>query len=83
MPSCAPLPRILVTGGAGFIGSHLCERLLAAGRDALCVDNFYTSTRDNVCDLVKTRRTARVRCAWPWRLILPEAHPATSTVAAS
>jgi len=40
--------RILVTGGAGFIGSHLCERLLSAGHEVLCVDNFYTGTRDNV-----------------------------------
>ena len=40
--------RILVTGGAGFIGSHLCERLLSAGHEVLCVDTFYTGTRDNV-----------------------------------
>jgi UDP-glucuronate decarboxylase len=40
--------RALVTGGAGFIGSHLCERLLADGYDVLCVDNFYSSTRHNV-----------------------------------
>jgi len=40
--------RILVTGGAGFIGSHLCERLLARGDDVLCVDNFYTGTRHNL-----------------------------------
>ena len=44
--------RILVTGGAGFIGSHLCRRLLAEGNDVLCVDNFYTGTRDNVADLL-------------------------------
>ena len=37
--------RILVTGGAGFFGSHLCERLLAAGNDVLCVDNFFTGTK--------------------------------------
>lgn len=42
----------LVTGGAGFIGSHLCERLLAEGRDVLCVDNFYTGTRNNVRHLL-------------------------------
>ncbi|MFA7095162.1 MAG: NAD-dependent epimerase/dehydratase family protein, partial [Gammaproteobacteria bacterium] len=36
------VPRVLVTGGAGFLGSHLCERLLAAGGEVLCVDNFYT-----------------------------------------
>jgi UDP-glucuronate decarboxylase len=40
--------RILITGGAGFIGSHLCERLLDAGHDVLCVDNFFTGTRRNV-----------------------------------
>ena len=40
--------RILVTGGAGFLGSHLCERLLAAGHDVLCVDNFFTGNKDNV-----------------------------------
>ena len=37
--------RILVTGGAGFLGSHLCERLLAAGNDVLCVDNYFTGTQ--------------------------------------
>jgi len=40
--------RVLVTGGAGFLGSHLCERLLAEGCDVLCVDNFFTGTRHNV-----------------------------------
>ena len=44
--------RILVTGGAGFLGSHLCERLLAAGYDILCVDNFFTGTRDNILPLL-------------------------------
>jgi len=44
--------RILVTGGAGFIGSHLCERLLAGGSDVLCVDNFFTGTKDNIAHLV-------------------------------
>ena len=44
--------RVLVTGGAGFLGSHLCERLLARGDDVLCVDNFYTGTRDNVAHLL-------------------------------
>jgi UDP-glucuronate decarboxylase len=41
----------MVTGGAGFLGSHLCDRLLAAGHDVLCVDNFYTSTRRNITHL--------------------------------
>ena len=45
-------PRILVTGGAGFLGSHLCERLVRAGADVLCVDNFYTGTRANVAELL-------------------------------
>jgi len=44
--------RILVTGGAGFIGSHLCRRLVAEGNDVLCVDNFYSGTRGNVTDLL-------------------------------
>ena len=44
--------RILVTGGAGFIGSHLCDRLLAEGHDVLCVDNFYTGTKDNIRHLL-------------------------------
>ena len=39
------MKRVLVTGGAGFIGSHLCERLLARGDEVLCVDNFFTSSR--------------------------------------
>ena len=44
--------RILVTGGAGFLGSHLCERLLADGEDVLCVDNFFTGTKDNIAHLI-------------------------------
>jgi UDP-glucuronate decarboxylase len=44
--------RVLVTGGAGFIGSHLCERLLARGEEVLCVDNFFTATRPNVAGLM-------------------------------
>ena len=44
--------RILVTGGAGFLGSHLCKRLLDDGHDVLCVDNFFTGTKDNVLALL-------------------------------
>ncbi len=44
--------RVMVTGGAGFLGSHLCERLLNDGCDVLCVDNFYSGTRDNVVHLM-------------------------------
>lgn len=44
--------RVLVTGGAGFLGSHLCERLLQEGNEVLCVDNFYTGTKRNVAHLL-------------------------------
>jgi UDP-glucuronate decarboxylase len=44
--------RVLVTGGAGFLGSHLCERLLADGHEVLCVDNFYTGARHNIAHLL-------------------------------
>ncbi len=44
--------RVLVTGGAGFIGSHLCEKLLQRGDEVLCVDNFYTGTRHNILGLL-------------------------------
>jgi UDP-glucuronate decarboxylase len=53
--------RILVTGGAGFIGSHLCERLLRDGHEVLCVDNFYTGTRRNVHDLLSNSRFELMR----------------------
>ena len=43
---------ILVTGGAGFLGSHLCERLVAAGEDVLCLDNFRTGSKDNIRHLL-------------------------------
>ncbi len=45
-------PRTLVTGGAGFLGSHLCERLLEKGHDVICVDNFFTGAKDNIAHLL-------------------------------
>jgi len=53
--------RVLVTGGAGFLGSHLCERLLASGHDVLCVDNFYTGTKDNIAHLLDSPRFELMR----------------------
>ena len=53
--------RVLVTGGAGFIGSHLCERLVEAGRDVLCVDNLYTGARRNIAHLLKHERFELMR----------------------
>ena len=47
-----PTQRILVTGGAGFLGSHLCDRLIAQGHDVLCVDNFFTGTKQNIAHLL-------------------------------
>src|SRR5215510_9091491 len=47
------IKRILVTGGAGFLGSHLCDRLVAAGQDVICVDNFFTSQKTNIEHLLK------------------------------
>jgi UDP-glucuronate decarboxylase len=55
-PEPQPLRRVLVTGGAGFIGSHLCTRLLRDGHEVLCVDNFYTSRRANIAALLKEAR---------------------------
>ena len=48
--------RVLVTGGAGFLGSHLCERLLGMGHDVLCIDNYYTGRRSNVAHLMDNPR---------------------------
>lgn len=53
--------RVLVTGGAGFLGSHLCERLLSDGADVLCVDNFYSGMRDNVAHLTENPRFELMR----------------------
>src|SRR5580692_6502811 len=48
--------RVLVTGGAGFLGSHLCGRLLDAGHEVVCVDNFYTGTKENVAGILAEPR---------------------------
>lgn len=48
--------RILVTGGAGFLGSHLCDRLINEGQEVLCVDNFHTGNRQNVAHLIGNPR---------------------------
>ncbi|MGB5953174.1 MAG: UDP-glucuronic acid decarboxylase family protein [Ornithinimicrobium sp.] len=53
--------RVLVTGGAGFIGSHLCDRLIERGDDVICVDNFYSSTKSNVAHLLAHPRFELVR----------------------
>jgi UDP-glucuronate decarboxylase len=53
--------RVLVTGGSGFIGSHLCERLLNDGYDVLCVDNYYSSTKDNIAHLLDNPRFEVIR----------------------
>jgi UDP-glucuronate decarboxylase len=53
--------RIAVTGGAGFLGSHLCERLLALGHDVVCVDNFFTGNKDNIIHLMDNPRFELMR----------------------
>src|ERR687887_1617403 len=53
--------RILVTGGAGFLGSHLCERLLAAGNDVLCVDNYFTGSKQNLTACLENPRFELMR----------------------
>jgi UDP-glucuronate decarboxylase len=53
--------RVLVTGGAGFVGSHLCDRLVADGHDVLCVDNFFTGSKDNIAHLLANPRFEALR----------------------
>jgi UDP-glucuronate decarboxylase len=53
--------RILVTGGAGFIGSHLCERLLDAGNEVICLDNFFTGRRENIAHMLDNPRFELIR----------------------
>jgi len=61
MPTPLLRKRILVTGGAGFLGSHLCARLVADGHDVLCVDNFFTGRRDNISALIGNPRFELLR----------------------
>ena len=56
-----PTKRILVTGGAGFLGSHLCDKLLAEGHDVLCIDNFFTGTKRNIAHLLDNPRFELMR----------------------
>jgi UDP-glucuronate decarboxylase len=53
--------KILITGGSGFIGSHLCEKLLNDGHDVLCIDNFYTSTKNNIRHLLNNHKFELLR----------------------
>ena len=55
------MSRILITGGAGFIGSHLCERLINDGNDVICLDNFFTGSKDNIRHLIGNNRFELVR----------------------
>src|SRR6516162_3817170 len=55
------MARVLITGGAGFIGSHLCERFLEEGDEVICVDNFLTGSPDNVANLFGRERFAFIK----------------------
>src|SRR5574344_2489272 len=55
------MKRILITGGAGFIGSHLCERLLNEGNDVICLDNFFTGSKDNIRHLLPNHHFELIR----------------------
>ena len=55
------MKKILVTGGAGFIGSHLCKKLLDEGNDVLCIDNYFTGTKENIRDLFKNTYFEAIR----------------------
>jgi UDP-glucuronate decarboxylase len=55
------MKRILITGGAGFLGSHLCDKLIEQGNDVLCLDNFFTGTKDNIIHLLANPKFELIR----------------------
>src|SRR5208283_527967 len=55
------MKRILITGGAGFLGSHLCERLLREGNDIICLDNFFTGNKENIIHLLDSPHFELIR----------------------
>jgi UDP-glucuronate decarboxylase len=61
MTNMSTRKRVLVTGGAGFLGSHLCERLLSRGDEVICVDNYFTGARDNILHLLANPRFEVIR----------------------
>ena len=60
------MKRILVSGGAGFIGSHLCTRLINEGHDVICLDNFFTGSKDNIMHLMDNHHFEVVRHDVPY-----------------
>ncbi|HLZ65363.1 MAG TPA: NAD-dependent epimerase/dehydratase family protein, partial [Aliidongia sp.] len=62
--------RVLVTGGAGFLGSHLCERLIDQGHDVLCVDNYFTGRKDNIAHLLDNPNFEAMRHDVTWPLFV-------------
>ena len=61
------MKRILVTGGAGFIGSHLCERLLREGNEVICLDNYFSGSKNNIRHLLQNQYFELIR----WNVIHP------------
>ena len=55
------MKRILITGGAGFLGSHLCDKLIEHGNEVLCLDNFFTGSKDNIIHLLANPRFELIR----------------------
>ena len=62
--------RILVTGGSGFIGSHLCKKLLEDGNEVVCVDNFFTGNKRNIIHLLDNKYFEIIRHDIPWPLYI-------------